>query len=349
VAGLVALGVELPGVFVPGVVVAVGGVAPVGVAAGVLAPGDAVAFGTVTAAGVLTVILAGGALERELPVSWTRAAASTPSDRAATTASAMIGALQVGDVARRVRAAPPHRRHHSCSGSSAEPHNGQTSSTGAGTVARAPLVEPDPPPAEPEPPLVEPEPPLVEPGASSPEPEAMPLEPEAMPLEPEAMPLEPDVPPTRRCVPPSSGLCAPVLGGVAPMLTRSPQEDGGSRWARLRQAPPGAPSRAWTTTRPNVGRWPAQGRSVARCPTCGFEQGCPRQQPSRPRLGRRHYHSRPKPGHRRRGRWRRCWRRLGLRPGRWRSAGRRVGSSAVRSWGRSGLRRYGLRHSAGTR
>ena len=48
----------------------------------------------------------------------TSAAASTAERRAATTitASAMIGAFQLGVAARRVRAAAPQRRHHSCSG-----------------------------------------------------------------------------------------------------------------------------------------------------------------------------------------------------------------------------------------
>ncbi len=55
-------------------------------------------------------------MEAKFPASAIREAASTPSDSVATTATAMIGAFQLEDVARRVRAAAPQRRHHSCSG-----------------------------------------------------------------------------------------------------------------------------------------------------------------------------------------------------------------------------------------
>src|SRR5437016_4767688 len=77
----------------------------------------------------------------EFPASLTRAAASTPSDSVATTAIAMIGALQFGDVARRVRAAAPQRRHHSCSGRSGAPHSGQESPTEPGTATPAAPAE----------------------------------------------------------------------------------------------------------------------------------------------------------------------------------------------------------------
>jgi hypothetical protein len=93
-----------PGVSAPGVVVA----GPV--AAGVV-------VGAVAAAGaVATVVVAELRLVPSLPASLTRAAASTPNDSAVTTATTMIGVFQLGDAERRVRAAAPQRRHHSCSG-----------------------------------------------------------------------------------------------------------------------------------------------------------------------------------------------------------------------------------------
>jgi hypothetical protein len=105
----------------------------VGVAPVAVAPGAAVVVVGATAAGaVVTVVVAGDAGEPESPASLTRAAAITPSDSAATTASAMIGAFQLGDVARRVRAAAPQRRHHSWSEASGAPHSGQASALGAG-------------------------------------------------------------------------------------------------------------------------------------------------------------------------------------------------------------------------
>lgn len=67
---------------------------------------------TVTA-GIVTVVVAGVGVELEFPASATSEAASTPSARSATTATPMIGAVQRGDAARRVRAAPPQRRHQS--------------------------------------------------------------------------------------------------------------------------------------------------------------------------------------------------------------------------------------------
>jgi hypothetical protein len=100
-----------PGVAAPG---AVGVLAPGVVVLGALVPGVAVVG--VTAAGLVTVLVAGVVVVSKLPASFSRAAVSTPSDSAATTAIAIIGAFQLEDVARRVRAAAPQRRHHSCSG-----------------------------------------------------------------------------------------------------------------------------------------------------------------------------------------------------------------------------------------
>jgi hypothetical protein len=114
--GTVAPGVA-PGVVVPGTVVP--GVVPPGtVAPGVVAPGVVVVdVGKVAAGAVITVLVTASVVEpEEPPASLTRAAASTPRDSAVTTASVMTGAFQVGDAARRVRAAAPQRRHHSCSG-----------------------------------------------------------------------------------------------------------------------------------------------------------------------------------------------------------------------------------------
>ena len=79
----------------------------------VLGAGVVVAVpGEVTAAGLVTVVVT-LVVEEEPPASLTRATASTPSDSVATTASAMIGAFQFEEAARRVRAAAPQRRHHS--------------------------------------------------------------------------------------------------------------------------------------------------------------------------------------------------------------------------------------------
>jgi len=159
-AGAVAFGAVFAGVVVgverPGAVVALVGVdrpeAPVldfapGAAVvverpvlGVLVPGTAgvvvgtVAVGTVAVgvlAGLVTVIVVGVVVEcSEPPASFTSAAASTPSASATTTASAITGVFQAGDAARRVRAAAPQRRHHSCSGASGAPHSGHASSAG---------------------------------------------------------------------------------------------------------------------------------------------------------------------------------------------------------------------------
>ena len=66
----------------------------------------------------------------ELPLSFTSAAASTPSASTAIAVIATIGAFQLVGAARRVRAAAPQLRHHSCRGSSGAPHSGQAASTG---------------------------------------------------------------------------------------------------------------------------------------------------------------------------------------------------------------------------
>lgn len=107
------VGVVMPGVVVAVEVVGVGTVAAVVVGA--------------AAPSVVTVLVDAGDCASEPPASFTRAAASTPRDRTAMTAATTRGALQFGDAARRVRAAAPQFRHHSCSGWSGAPHNGQAS------------------------------------------------------------------------------------------------------------------------------------------------------------------------------------------------------------------------------
>jgi hypothetical protein len=140
---LVAPEVVWPGVLEPGVVVVPGAVALEVVVGGmVVLPGTAV-VGAATAAGaVVTVVVAGAAVVEVLepPASVTSAAASTPSDSAARTASTRTGAFQAGDAARRVRAAAPQRRHHSCSGSSGAPHSGHISRVGSASAVVAPGV-----------------------------------------------------------------------------------------------------------------------------------------------------------------------------------------------------------------
>jgi hypothetical protein len=112
-AGVVAVGVLAPGVPVVGVVVA-----PGVVVAGV--PGAVVAAlgvtGVLATGAVLSTVVATVESELEPPLSFTSAAASTPSESAATLASTAIGTLQLGVAARRVRAAAPQFKHHSCSG-----------------------------------------------------------------------------------------------------------------------------------------------------------------------------------------------------------------------------------------
>jgi hypothetical protein len=89
------------------------------------------------AAGAVTVrvIVLACVPDPELPVNPTSAAASTPSAIAPTAPSPTIGTFQFGAPASLVRAAAPHRRHHSCSPSSLSPHSGQTRSiTGPATL-----------------------------------------------------------------------------------------------------------------------------------------------------------------------------------------------------------------------
>jgi protein-disulfide isomerase len=120
-AGVVAVGVLAPGVPVVGVLVAPGVVVagvPGAVVAGV--PGAVVAAlsvtGVLATGAVLSTVVATVESELEPPLSFTSAAASTPSESAATLASTAIGTLQLGVAARRVRAAAPQFKHHSCSG-----------------------------------------------------------------------------------------------------------------------------------------------------------------------------------------------------------------------------------------
>ena len=135
--------VVLPGVVAPGTAVVVVGVvlAPevvVVVRGRVVAGGTAVVGGTIAAGAVVTVVVEGAVVEvLEPPASVTSAAASTPSDSAARAASARTGAFQAGDAARRVRAAAPQRRHHSCSISSGALHSGHISRAGAGATVVA--------------------------------------------------------------------------------------------------------------------------------------------------------------------------------------------------------------------
>jgi hypothetical protein len=111
-------GRPLPPVAAPGALGA-------GTPAGAVAAGGAVA-----AAGVRRVELL-AVPDPESPASFTSAAAMTASESAASSARTITGARQLGDAARRVRAAAPQRRHQSCLRSSAPPHSGQTSMPGA--------------------------------------------------------------------------------------------------------------------------------------------------------------------------------------------------------------------------
>jgi hypothetical protein len=124
VAGLLAAGVLAAGVL------AAGGLA-LGAGVGVAVPGE------VTDAGPPTMVRVTLVVEEKSPASFTKEAASTASASAATTATAMIGAFQFEDAARRVRAAAPQRRHQSWSGCSGEPQRGQMSTSAPGTVAPA--------------------------------------------------------------------------------------------------------------------------------------------------------------------------------------------------------------------
>ena len=98
------------------VVVGVGG-PPAVVVGPVVVVGAVVVLVAAGAAGVVTVVGGDGrATSRRRRRAPTSAAASTPSATARRRRSAMIGAFQLGGAARRVRAAAPQFRHHSCSG-----------------------------------------------------------------------------------------------------------------------------------------------------------------------------------------------------------------------------------------
>ncbi len=71
------------------------------------------------------------------PASDTSAAVSAPRESTITALSAITGPRQPGVAARRVRAAAPHRRHHSCSAPSGAPHSGQPSAIGPGLASVA--------------------------------------------------------------------------------------------------------------------------------------------------------------------------------------------------------------------
>ena len=78
-----------------------------------LAPAEALGDVELAGAGVMTVLVIVAGLAPESPASLTREAASTPSASTITTARAAAGGPQLGDAARRVRAAAPQRRHQS--------------------------------------------------------------------------------------------------------------------------------------------------------------------------------------------------------------------------------------------
>ncbi len=133
VAPLAVVGVPVVGVAPLAVVgVPVVGVAPL-VAVGVPVVGAAplaeVGLPAVEARTVLvTATVLAGLLES--PASETSAAASAPSESTITTPRAITGPCQRGVAARRVRAAAPHRRHHSCSAPIGAPQSGQASAIG---------------------------------------------------------------------------------------------------------------------------------------------------------------------------------------------------------------------------
>jgi hypothetical protein len=93
---------------------------------------------------VLTVTVFGAGVEFE--ASLTSEAARTPSASVATIARAAIGAFRLGGGPRRVRAAAPQLRHHSCSSASNAPHSGQLSLKATGAAAPAPVDWAEPPP-----------------------------------------------------------------------------------------------------------------------------------------------------------------------------------------------------------
>jgi hypothetical protein len=105
--------------------------APDAPVAGTLVAGAAVLVVGAAAAAVVTVLVVAGGDESPA-ASLTSAAASTPSDSATSTASVVVRPFQLGDAARRVRAAAPQCRHHSCSGCSGAPQRGHASPGGVG-------------------------------------------------------------------------------------------------------------------------------------------------------------------------------------------------------------------------
>jgi predicted membrane-bound spermidine synthase len=102
---VVVRGTVLAGALVAGLV-AVDVLAPVGMLLGVVVVG-VLEVVVRTAAAVVTVLVMAGVVEPEPPTRLTSAAASTPSDSATTTASVATRPFQLGDAARRVRAAAP--------------------------------------------------------------------------------------------------------------------------------------------------------------------------------------------------------------------------------------------------
>jgi hypothetical protein len=125
------LGVEAP-VFVLGFVApAAPGATPAVV--GVVAGAVVAVVGVVVAAAavVVTVVVVTGA-EPEPPARSTSAAAITPSASTTRTANAATGRFQLGDGARRVRAAEPQRRHQPWSGCRGAPQMGHASPVGDG-------------------------------------------------------------------------------------------------------------------------------------------------------------------------------------------------------------------------
>lgn len=109
-------GVEEPGTVVVWVVcVGIVAVPVVGVVGVVIVGVVAVTVGVTTAPGVAVVMVrvVAGPSALEPPASFTSAAASTPRESTTTTIAIVSGAFQLGDAARRVRAAAPQLRHHS--------------------------------------------------------------------------------------------------------------------------------------------------------------------------------------------------------------------------------------------
>gem|GEM_PF-2337828 len=89
-------------------------------------------LGVIAAGAVVTVLVIAGT-GAEPPARSISAAASTPSASASTAANTPIGPFQLGDAARRVRAAAPQFRHQACSGCNGAPQRGQASPAGGGT------------------------------------------------------------------------------------------------------------------------------------------------------------------------------------------------------------------------